>query len=111
MSSTADETFVRVAARGDVRPGNPVAVKVGRYEVAIFDNDGEIVAYEDSCPHQGGPISDGYVENGTVTCSWHGWCFNLRTGSMTLGDFANLRRFSVRLTGDAIEIATEPDPE
>ncbi len=81
---------------------------VGRYEVALFNVNGELFALENSCPHQGGPIADGWVEGETVTCPWHAWCFNLRTGKMTLGDFAMLPRFGIRVDGEEIFVSTEP---
>ena len=99
--------WVRVA-RSHVTPGAAAIVNVGRYEVAIFDVGGELRAYENVCPHQGGPIGEGIVDGETVTCPWHAWCFNLRDGTMTIGDFAVLRRFEVRELGNEIEISLEP---
>jgi nitrite reductase (NADH) small subunit len=81
---------------------------VGRYEVALFNVGGELFALENSCPHQGGPIADGWVEGETVTCPWHAWCFNLRSGKMTLGEFASIPRFDVRVEGSDIFVSTEP---
>ncbi len=102
--------FVRVAAPEALPPGTARAFAVGRYEVALFNIDGEYYALENACPHQGGPIADGWVEGRTVTCPWHAWCFDLQTGKMTLGDFACIPRFDVRVEGDAIYVATEPLP-
>ena len=100
--------FVRAAALGTLPPGSAHAVMVGRYEVALFNIGGELFALENSCPHQGGPIADGWVEGVTVTCPWHAWCFNLRTGKMTLGEFATIPRFDVRVEGSEIFVSTEP---
>jgi nitrite reductase (NADH) small subunit len=100
--------FVLVARRGDVARDRSRVVRVGRYDVALFDVDGEVFAYENVCPHQGGPIAEGFIEGSTITCPWHAWCFDLRTGSMTIGDFARLRRFDVTTEGDAIYVASEP---
>lgn len=108
MHASERPTFVRVARRADVSSGAATIVRAGRYEVAIFDVRGELRAYENCCPHQGGPIGEGIVEDDTVTCPWHAWCFNLNDGSMTIGSFAALRRFDVRVNGDAIEVSVEP---
>jgi nitrite reductase/ring-hydroxylating ferredoxin subunit len=109
MSEAVQQTFVRVANRDDVESGKSLVVTVGRYEVALFDAGGEIVAYENACPHQGGPIGEGWIEDGVVTCPWHAWRFDIRTGSMTLGDFARLRRFDARVEAGGIFVATEPE--
>jgi nitrite reductase (NADH) small subunit len=111
MSEATHQTFERVAARGDVAPGSALVVTLGRYDVALFNVGGDIHAYENACPHQGGPIGEGWIEDGVVTCPWHAWRFDLRTGGMTLGDFARLRRFEVRIEADDILIATEPEPQ
>lgn len=107
----ANASYVQAARRSDVSERAASIVRVGRYEVAIFTVDGRLHAYENSCPHQGGPVGEGIVEGATVTCPWHAWCFDLRTGKMTLGDFARLRRFDVRVEGDAVYVAAEPDEE
>ena len=103
--------FVRVADLDAVPPGSARAFPVGRYDVALFNVGGELYALENSCPHQGGPIADGFLEGRTITCPWHAWCFDLRTGNMTLGDFATIPRFAVRVEAGAIYLATEPLPE
>ena len=108
MTNAATQ-FVRVARRSQVTPNVPAIVRVGGYEVAIFDVGGQLRAYENVCPHQGGPIGEGIVDGETITCPWHAWCFNLRDGTMTIGDFAVLRRFGVRENGDEIEISLEPE--
>ena len=70
--------------------------------MALFNVDGNYYALENACPHQGGPIADGWVEGLTVTCPWHAWCFDLRTGTMTLGDFALIARFEVHVKQDGV---------
>jgi 3-phenylpropionate/trans-cinnamate dioxygenase ferredoxin component len=102
--------FVYVATLDALPQGSARAFPVGRYEVALFNIGGELYALENACPHQGGPIADGWIEGKTVTCPWHAWCFDLQTGKMTLGDFASIPRFDVRIEGDDVYIATEPLP-
>ncbi|MEO6913542.1 MAG: Rieske 2Fe-2S domain-containing protein [Candidatus Baltobacteraceae bacterium] len=97
-----------MAAVAEIAPGTSRAVRIGRWEVAVFHSNGEFFALENSCPHQGGPLADGWLEDATVTCPWHAWCFDLRTGSLTLGDFARVDRFEVRIIDGAVWVAAEP---
>jgi nitrite reductase/ring-hydroxylating ferredoxin subunit len=107
----SDATFVAAARLSDVAPESPVVARVGAYEVAIFSVDGEVHAYENSCPHQGGPIGEGLVEQATITCPWHAWTFDLRTGEMAIGSgFARLRRFETRIQDGFVLVAAEPEP-
>jgi nitrite reductase (NADH) small subunit len=100
--------YVRAAELGALPPGSSSTVRVGRYEVALFNVRGEIFALENCCPHQGGPIADGFVEGCEVTCPWHAWRFDLRTGRLTLGHFAAIPRFGVRVDRGGIYVSAEP---
>jgi len=102
------DRYVCVAARRELERDSAIEVRVGAYDVALFDVGGELFAIENSCPHQGGPLVEGSVEEGVVTCPWHAWRFDLRTGCMTLGDFARVPRFAVQVEAGAIWISEEP---
>jgi len=104
----APSDLERFFGAGDIAPGTCKAFFVGRYDVAVFNVGGKLFALENSCPHQGGPLSDGWLEESVVTCPWHGWCFNVRTGKMTLGEFARVPRFAVHRDGADLLIGTEP---
>lgn len=102
---------MRVGPRDDVPAGGARGYAVGRYEVAVFDVDGVLYAIENSCPHQGGPLADGWLEGSVITCPWHGWCFDVRTGKMTLGEYARVPRFDVQVRGRDLYVSTEPIDE
>jgi nitrite reductase/ring-hydroxylating ferredoxin subunit len=58
--------------------------------IVLFNYDGEITALGSSCLHKGGPLDEGNVEKkyeGSyyVTCPWHGWEYNIKTGKAPLG--------------------------
>lgn len=111
MPESSDEfepRFVRVAAAHEIAPGTAAIFPVGRYEVAVFEVAGEFYALENCCPHQGGPLGEGWLDGPMVTCPWHGWCFDVRTGTMALGDFARVARFEVRRLDDGLYVSLEP---
>ncbi|OGH56073.1 MAG: hypothetical protein A3G34_13060 [Candidatus Lindowbacteria bacterium RIFCSPLOWO2_12_FULL_62_27] len=72
---------VRIAGKKDVPEGGCIAVDTpdGR-AVALFNVAGQIYALDNTCPHAGGPLGEGYLEDKTVTCPWHGWSFDVTTG-------------------------------
>jgi nitrite reductase/ring-hydroxylating ferredoxin subunit len=88
-----------------------LAVPAGKYEVAVFHLEDGFYAIENCCPHQGGPLADGHLDGPMVTCPWHAWCFDVRSGKMSLGEFAIVPRFEVKVQGDTILVATEPENE
>ena len=103
--------FARVARLSEIPAGGAKTVTAGDYEIALFNVSGRLYALEDMCPHQGAPLADGWLDAAscTVTCSWHGWCFDVRSGAMKLGDgFEGVPSFEVRIEGDDVFVATVP---
>lgn len=58
----------KVAETKDLPPGGALAVDVEGLRLALFNIDGTYYAIEDTCPHSGGPLSEGYVEGTQVEC-------------------------------------------
>lgn len=75
----------------DVGPADELAgqplqeVSAGGVKVALVHDDGQFSAIAGTCAHAGGPLGQGTLEKGIVTCPWHGWSFNARTGKETGG--------------------------
>ena len=103
--------FVRLRGAAEMPAGTSRAVRAGDYDLALFNVRGEFYALENSCPHQGGPIADGWLEDAVIVCPWHGWCFDVRTGKMTLGEYARVPRFRVQQDGRDLLVATRPEAE
>jgi nitrite reductase/ring-hydroxylating ferredoxin subunit len=73
------ETTV-VAHRDELGPGQMLYVVVDGLPIALANVDGQIYAFGDACRHEGGSLSSGILRDDTVTCPWHGWVYNVRTG-------------------------------
>ena len=56
--------------------------------IMVVRDGGEIRALADRCSHRGGPLSDGEISDGCVTCPWHGSVFRLADGSVERGPAA-----------------------
>ena len=100
--------FVTVAKTSDLASGEAKAVSVRGREIALFNLDGTFYALDNFCPHQGGPLAEGYIEGNTVTCPWHAWCFDIRTGKMSIGDLGLIDTFEVQLEGENVNLNPEP---
>ena len=74
--------YVKVADAVDLPPGQAIAVTVGDKRLALFSVDGTVVAIDDTCTHRGGPLSEGELKDGIVTCPWHGAQFNVKDGQV-----------------------------
>lgn len=80
-------------------------VKVEGQEVAVFALDGaNYAAILNSCPHAGAALAEGHVSDGEVSCPWHGWRFDLRTGVCKTIAEDSTRAFPVRLRDGVLEL-------
>jgi NAD(P)H-dependent nitrite reductase small subunit len=61
-------------------PGESRCVNVGPVQVGVFRSADGVFAVDNTCPHRGAPLSDGFVTDGIVTCPWHQWQFRLNDG-------------------------------
>jgi nitrite reductase (NADH) small subunit len=53
----------------------------GNRVLCIANVDGIIRALDNECPHRGGPLAEGLIEEGKVVCPWHAWAFDAATGA------------------------------
>jgi len=53
--------------------------------LATVSVNGNLVTFEELCPHRAGPLSEGSLEGTRLTCPWHGSVFNLEDGSVLKG--------------------------
>ncbi|HEV8436753.1 MAG TPA: Rieske 2Fe-2S domain-containing protein [Methylomirabilota bacterium] len=72
---------VPVAKVGDVPPGEGRVVDAAGKTLALFNVDGTYRAVDNDCPHRGGPLGEGDLDAGVVTCPWHGWRWDVTTGA------------------------------
>jgi nitrite reductase/ring-hydroxylating ferredoxin subunit len=96
---------VKVATRAQIKPGDALCVKVGNERIALFNVDGDIYATDDTCSHAQASLSDGWLEDGEVTCPLHGAIFDVATGrALTLPATKPVRTYETHLEGDEIYI-------
>jgi NAD(P)H-dependent nitrite reductase small subunit len=100
--------FVPVGQVDEFPHGRGRMVVVGRRQVAIFRLDDGFFAIDNLCLHQAGPLCDGLVEDGAVTCPWHGWSYDVRTGILVQDGRVGVSCHSVRVVGDAVHVQLAP---
>ena len=60
---------------------------------------GELHVTDGACPHNGGPLAEGLVRDGVVTCPWHWYAYELATGRCRTAAGYELRRYPVVVVG------------
>jgi nitrite reductase/ring-hydroxylating ferredoxin subunit len=98
-----------VCRRRDVPDGRGWPVRVEGRPIAIFGVGDTLYAIDNACRHNGSPLDDGFVEEGCVTCPWHGWRYELATGKQVLlfGTTKGLRTYPVSVADEMVSILVE----
>lgn len=97
--------FVRCANLGDLAEGSCKAVEIAGRSVALFNVQGQIYCLDNTCLHRGGPLGEGMLEGEVVTCPWHLWQYNVRTGENLLDPSVKVATYSVQVEGNDIKVA------
>jgi nitrite reductase (NADH) small subunit len=97
-------TPTKILALSDLTVGQSQCVKTGGKEIALFRLEDGFYAIDNTCPHKGGPLSEGFVQNGQVTCPWHQWQFNLSDGACPAVPGRPIKAYPVEIKDDAVWI-------
>lgn len=99
-----NENWVEVGATDSIEEGKAIEWVSSGHILAIFRVEGELLAIDGMCAHQGGPLAQGTVEHGCVTCPWHGWQYELATGIQTINRQPLQATYPVREREGIIEV-------
>ena len=91
--------FVKLASLEGLPPGSAAEVEFEGRVYALYNIDGVISAINGVCPHQGGPLAEGTIEGTTVTCPWHGWQIDVRSGKTPMGPKVTQEVYEVKIEG------------
>ena len=101
----------RVAGVEELPEGRVRTVVAGHKSVALTHYDGQYGALDNRCPHQGGPLGEGSIENGLLRCPWHGFDYCPLTGSPP-SEFADeVTTYAVEVRDDGVYVGVEPPAE
>ena len=108
-TATADqkkpETFTRAMKSDDLKENKPAKAVVDGISVLLVRRGEEIYAITETCPHMGGPLSEGKIVGGAIECPWHGSQFRVEDGAVVNAPSAYAAKcFDVRVRGGYIEV-------
>ncbi len=89
----------------DIEDRKAVVVTVGAKQVAVFNIGGQFHALENLCGHRGGPLADGHCEGVIVTCPWHGWTFDVKTGACLNAPGFDQKKFKTKVENGEIFVS------
>jgi nitrite reductase/ring-hydroxylating ferredoxin subunit len=99
--------FVKVAQTDEVPAGTGKVVDVNGNLIALFNVNGTFYAIHNTCMHRGGPLGEGFLEEDVVTCPWHGWRWNVKTGANAFNEQMKVKSYPVQVEGNDVKVALE----
>lgn len=105
-------TWHKVAEKGELPEGRVKSVTAGTKAVCLTNVKGAYSALDNRCPHQGGPLGEGSIEEGSdgacyLRCPWHGWDFDPVTGKPPGGYDDGVETFAVEERDDGVYVGLE----
>jgi nitrite reductase (NADH) small subunit len=87
--------FVVVGRADELPPGTARSFQVGERRIAVYNCDGALYATQGECIHLKGPLAEGVLDGCVLTCPWHGWQYDVRTGENEFDRAIALQTFEV----------------
>lgn len=106
----SNNTFIDACAVVEIPENRARIVCVSGERVAIFKYDGKISAVSNVCQHQNGPLGEGRILDGCITCPWHGYQYKPDTGASPPPFVEKVPTFHVRILNGRVLIDPRPNP-
>jgi nitrite reductase/ring-hydroxylating ferredoxin subunit/multimeric flavodoxin WrbA len=104
--------YIEVLNEADLPPNSQTVVSLGAVKIALFNYNNEITAMANACLHKGGPLVLGKVEKKYegwyITCPWHGWEYNIKTGGAPPGYHDQQALYEVKVENGKILLSEKP---
>ncbi len=104
MSDTKNLNWTKVLGKSELPDGRVKPVTCQHTTVCMTHYKGEYAALDNKCPHQGGPLGEGSIENGMLRCPWHGWDYDPLTGNAPGGYDDGVETYPVEVRDDGIYV-------
>ncbi len=108
QGAVAEDGFVEACRVGDIAEKRARIVCLSGERIAIFRYDGKISAVSNVCQHQNGPLGEGRIIDGCITCPWHGFQYDPADGASPPPFTESVPTFRVRLDGDRVLVHPHP---
>ena len=97
-------SMMKVANVNDLKAGEGKVVEADGKELALFNVDGKFYAIDNTCLHQGGPLGEGQLEGDIVTCPWHAWQYDVKTGVNPENAQIKVNKHEVKVEGNEVKV-------
>ena len=101
----AESQFRSVARVNEIPPGTIAALQVDGEDIAVANVGGEFFATQGHCLHLQGPLGEGRLEGPVLSCPWHGWQYDVRTGENEFDRAIQLQTYAVKVEDGEVKVS------
>ncbi len=105
------EGFYRVCSLGEIADNRAKTVMINGENIAVFKYEGKLSAINNLCRHQNGPLGEGKIVDGCITCPWHGYQYLPHNGQSPPPFTEKVETYDVKLAGEWVYVNPKPYPE
>ena len=105
-----DEGFVEVCKVDRIPEKCATIISLSGERVAVFRYDGKVSAISNVCQHQNGPLGEGRIIDGCVTCPWHGYQYQPESGAAPPPFKEKVPTFQVKVVQGSVFVHPRPNP-
>ena len=98
------QDFIEIARTNELAPGRAKACSVEGRTIALYHTSEGFFATDNTCPHRGGPLSEGDLIGNEIVCPWHLWGFDVQTGVCTGNAEIQVAAHQVRVDDDRVMV-------
>jgi nitrite reductase/ring-hydroxylating ferredoxin subunit len=104
-----DDGFVEVCKVDRIEDKCATIVSLSGERVAVFRYDGKVSAISNVCQHQNGPLGEGRIVDGCVTCPWHGFQYRPESGAAPEPFKEKIPTFRTKVVDGAVFVHPHPN--
>ena len=104
MNNNQLKWYKVLESRNQIKEGRVMTVTAENKDICLTHYKGKLSALDNKCPHQGGPLGEGSIENGLLRCPWHGWDYDPCTGNAPGGFDDGVEAYALEEKEDGIYV-------
>ncbi len=111
IPAALSDGYVEVCDVNEIEESRARMICANGERIAVFKYDGKLFAVNNVCRHQNGPLGEGKIVDGCITCPWHGYQYHPHNGQSPPPFKEKIETYSVKLIGTKVYVNPSPLPE
>lgn len=104
MYRSIEYTEYKVADATDIPEGERKLMRIGGRSIGVFHHNGQWYAVRNYCLHRSGPVATGSLEGDVLTCPWHGYQYDVKSGEFLLDPAVKLETYAVEVREGKVHV-------